>query len=134
MAELSVFDQIMMNNLDLKSTLMQNMFSTSSALASLQKSITSKNNMADAVEGDKKYDEEMDANSDGTVTYNEYVKYISSQNLKKYNLPENSTTFKSIFDSESGMTKPQILNLGKALSSYITNSALLPQGIISKEA
>ena len=134
MAELSVFDQIMMNNLDLKSTLMQNMFGTSSAINTLQKSVTSKNNMAYAVEGDKKYDEEMDTNGDGTVTYNEYIKYITSQNLKKYNLPENSTTFKNIFDKESGTNKTQILNLGKALSSYITNSTVLPQGIISKEA
>lgn len=134
MATISVFDQIRLNNLDLNATLMQNMFGTSSSISALQKSVNSKNNMVYAVEGDKKYDEEMDADSDGTVTYNEYVKYISSQNLSKYNIPENSTTFKSIFDSESGTSKTQILNLAKAFSSYISNSTLLPQGIISKEA
>ena len=133
MADLSAYDQIMMNNLDLKSTLMQNMFGTSSSLAALQKSVNSKNNMPYAIEGDKKYNAEMDTDSDGVVTYNEYVKYISNQNLSKYNIPTNSTTFKSIFDSETGTNKTQILNLAKALSSYISNYTVLPQGIISKE-
>jgi len=134
MAELSFADQLKLSNLELQSTLMQNMFDTSSSISALQKSINSKNNLAYAVEGDNKYDEEMDANSDGTVTYNEYVKYISQQNLSKYNIPTNQTTFKSIFDSDTGLTKTQILNIGKAFSTYIANSALLPKGIISKDA
>lgn len=134
MADLSVWDQIKMNNLDLKQTLMQNMFDSNSSILNLQKTNSSKNNMTYAVKGDNKYDEEMDSDSDGTITYNEYVRYISQQNLKKYNIPANSTVLKNIFDTDSGTSKSQILNYGKAISSYIVNSALLPQGIISKKA
>ena len=123
-----------MNDLDLKKLLMQNMFDTNSSVLNLQKTNSSKNNTAYAVKGDNKYDEEMDSDSDGTITYNEYVRYISQQNLKKYNIPTNSTVLKNIFDTENGTSKSQILNYGKAISSYIVNSALLPQGIISKKA
>lgn len=134
MAELSFADQLKLSNLELKSTLMQNMFDTSSSISALQKSINSRNNLAYAVEGDSKYDEEMDTDSDGTITYNEYVKYISQQNLKKYDIPTNQTTFKNIFDSDTGLTKTQILNIGKAFSNYIANASVLPKGIINKEA
>lgn len=138
MADLSVSEQIMMNSLDLKSVLLQNMFNanaiTDPLTSNIQKGIQSKNNMVYASEGESKYDEEMDTNSDGAVTYQEYVQYVSQQNLKKYNIPTNSTTFSNIFDTESGTTKSQILNLGKALSSYLVNSAILPQAKISKEA
>ena len=138
MPDLSAFDQIMMNNLDLKSTLMQNMFSSNTTanplVANLQQAVQSKNNMVYAAKGDSKYKEDMDADEDGTITYNEYVQYVSQQNLKKYNIPTNSTTFKNIFDKDSGTNKTKILNLGKVLSSYLVNSALLPQNKISKEA
>ena len=133
MASFSIADQMRMNNLDLNSMLMQNMFGVSSSIDSAQKT-SSTNALAYAVKGDKKYDAEMDTDSDGTVTFNEYVKYISSKNLKKYNLPEKSTIIKNLFDSESGATKTQILNYGKALSTYLLNSAVLPQSIISKQA
>ena len=87
MANFSIADQIRMNSLDLNSMLMQNMFGTSSAISSAQKT-SSANALAYAVKGDKKYDEKMDYDSDGTVTFNEYVKYVSSQNLKKYDIPD----------------------------------------------
>ena len=134
MAELSVWEQIKMNDLDLRQLLMQSMFDTNSSVLNLQKAAGNKNNTAYAVKGDNKYDKEMDSDSDGTITYNEYVRYISQQNLKKYNIPSNSTALKNIFDSESGTNRSKILNYGKAISSYITNSALLPQGIISRKA
>lgn len=133
MANLSVAEQMRMNNLDLNSMLMQSMFSASSSISAAQKAVTT-NALAYAVKGDKKYDKEMDADSDGTVTFNEYVKYISSQNVSKYKLPESNTVIKSLFDTESGTNKTQILNYGKALSSYILSSTVLPQSLISKEA
>ncbi len=134
MAELSIADQVRMSNLELKSTLMQNMFDTSSSISAIQKAVNSKNNMVYAEEGDSKYKEEIDTDSDGKITYNEYVKYISQQNLKKYEIPTNQTTFKSLYDNELGFKKTQILSMGKALAAYMKNSALLPQGIISREA
>ena len=138
MAGVSAFDQIMINSLDLKSVLLQNTFGsntvTESLTSSIQQAVQSKNNMVYASDGDSKYNEEMDSNSDGEITYNEYVKYISQQNLKQYNIPTNSTTLTNIFDTESGTTKSQILNFGKALSNYLVNSAILPQAKISKEA
>ena len=133
MANFSIADQIRMNGLDLNSMLMQNMFGVSSSINSVQKT-SSTNALAYAVKGDKKYDAEMDSDSDGTVTFNEYVNYISSHNLKKYNIPEKSTVIKNLFDTESGAGKTQILNYGKALSTYLLNSTILPQSIISKQA
>lgn len=106
----------------------------SAAVSSLIDSINSKNSMTYAVKGDDKYDEDIDTNSDGTITYSEYIKYATKQGLERYNLPTNSTTFSKLFDSESGMTKPQILNLSKALNSYLTTSKILPQSLITKEA
>lgn len=104
------------------------------AITALKESVKSKNNLSYAVKGDARYDEDMDADSDGTVSYSEYIKYATKQGLEKYNLPTNSTTFSKLFDSETGITKPQILNLGKALNSYLTNSKILPQSLIQKEA
>ena len=132
MASLTVAEQMRMNNLDLNSMLMQSMFSASSSISSAQKAMTT-NALAYAVKGDKKYNKEMDTDSDGTVTFNEYVKYISSQNVSKYKLPENKTVIKNLFDVENGANKTQILNYGKALSSYILSSTVLPQSLISKE-
>ena len=60
MAELSIADQVRMSNLELKSTLMQNMFDTSSSISAIQKAVNSKNNMVYAEEGDSKYKEEID--------------------------------------------------------------------------
>jgi len=133
MAGFTVADQIRMNGLDLNSMLMQNMFSASSSIGTAQKTVST-NALAYAVKGDSKYDEEMDTDSNGTVTFNEYVKYVSSQNLSKYKLPESSTVIKNLFDTESGATKAQILNYGKALSTYLLNSTILPQSLISKDA
>lgn len=133
MAAFTVSDQIRMNSLDLNSMLMQSMFSASSSIGTAQKT-ASTNVLAYAVKGDSKYDEEMDSDSDGTVTFNEYIKYVSSQNLSKYKLPENSTVIKNLFNTESGTGKTQILNYGKALSNYILSSTVLPNSIISARA
>ena len=104
------------------------------AISSLRESVSSKNSMTYAVKGDSKYDEDIDADSNGTITYSEYIKYATKQGQEKFNLPTNSTTFSKLLDSETGMTKPQILNMGKALNSYLANSKILPQSLIQKEA
>ena len=98
--------------------------------------IKTNNKQVYASKGEYKYDAEMDTDSNGVVTYNEYVKYISEQsfgnntNMKSlYNL----TKFQKTTDSESGLQLLTVYNYGKALRTYINSSAKLPNSMISAE-
>ncbi len=98
--------------------------------------INTKNTKAYAVKGDYKYKDEMDTDSNGTVTFNEYVKYISEQKFDQnsslkslYNL----TKYTKTTDAESGLQLLTMFNYGKALRTYINSSAKLPTAKISAE-
>lgn len=143
MSDISFSQQLMMNNLEMNSQILQGAFSTSSGIISLQNknnnisSLTVTNNLgklAYAVEGDLKYKEEIDADEDGIITYNEYVKYVTNGISSKYNIPKNETTFSLKEDSQTGLLKFSVTNMGKILTAYLNNSVQLPSGLIEKEA
>ncbi len=135
--------QLMINNLH--SQIMQDTFNVIANIGNSQKdnknnwitSLTATNSfdkLAYAVEGDSKYKQEIDSNSDGIITYDEYVKYVTENISSKYNIPKSSTTFWAGEDSQTGLFKFSVTNMGRILSSYLNNSTQFPAGIIEQEA
>ncbi len=148
MTDTAFAQQLMMSNLSMTSQIMQGTFSAISNIGNLQNSTNSSGvnsianytvtnslgKLAYAVEGDSKYNEEIDTNGDGIITYNEYVKYISDTISSKFNLPENpSTTFKLDTDSQTGLLTFSVTNMTKILTSYLNNSVQLPSSFIETE-
>ena len=150
MTDTSFAQQSAMNNLSMNSQIMQGAFGVISNISKMQNgkdssgtngiaNLTVTNNsgkLAYAVEGDSKYNEEIDTNGDGIITYSEYVRYISDSVSSKLNVPENtsSTTFKLDTDSKTGLLKFSVTNMTKVLTSYLNSSAQLPVGFIETEA
>lgn len=89
-----------------------------------------------ATEGDANYDEAMDADSDGTITYEEYLDYVQ-QNLSSAasaSIAPASTSVKAQTD-DAGTVQP--INAGKALSAYsnaAAGAASLNSAVISAES
>lgn len=64
-----------------------------------------------AIEGDEKYDEEIDENGDGKITYDKYIKYCEEH---EKDTQENSSNAKIEKEEEAVVIK----NPSKAISSY----------------
>lgn len=64
-----------------------------------------------AKEGDEKYDEEIDENGDGKITYDEYIKYCEEH---EKDAPENSSSAKMEKEDDEVVIK----NPSKAILSY----------------
>lgn len=67
-----------------------------------------------AKEGDEKYDEEIDENNDGKITYDEYIKYCEES---EKDILGNSSNAKMEKEEEAVVIK----NPSKAISSYTKN-------------
>lgn len=67
-----------------------------------------------AKEGDEKYDEEIDENGDGKITYDEYIKYCEEH---EKDAPDSSSTAKMEKEEDEVVIK----NPSKAISSYSKN-------------
>lgn len=144
MNETTIAQQLMMNNLSMTSQIMQSTFSAISNIGNLSNSNNNFNiadltvtnslgSLAYAVEGDAKYDEEIDVNNDGIITYNEYVKSITDSISSRLNIPKSNTIFSFGEDSQTGLLTFSVQNIGKILTAYMNNSIQLPLGIIEKE-
>lgn len=144
MPDTSIAQQLMMSNLSMNSQIMQGTFGVISNISNMQKSDSSKDitsatvtdsvgKLAYAVEGDSKYDEEIDTNKDGIITYNEYVKSITDSISSKYYIPKSETTYSFGEDPKTGLLKFSVNSVGKMLAAYINNSIQLPSGIIEQE-
>lgn len=143
MAE-SAAHQLMMNNLSMNSQIMQSAFDAVNNLSNRKNSsktnqvsqLSVTNNVskvAYAVEGDSKYDKEIDTNGDGIITYNEYVRHIAER-ASKYNLPKSETTYSFGEDSKTGLFKFSVNNINKVFTAYMANTIQLPTSFIEKEA
>ena len=136
MATLSAANQIKMSSFELNSQIMQGVYNASSNVSNQQKqtealtsALTSKSGAVYAVKGDNKYKKEIDYNSDGIISFSEYAKYISEQKISNNEALKNLVKYTKSEDAET--EKITIQNIGKAIRSYQTLSALLPQGIIN---
>lgn len=146
MPETPITQQLMMNSLSMNSQIMQGAFGAISSISNMQNGANKTNNivnftitksigqLAYAVEGDSKYDEEIDSNKDGIITYNEYVRSITDKISSKYNIPKSDSTFSFEEDAKTGLLKFSVNSVGKMLTAYLNNSIQLPIGIIEKEA
>ena len=123
-----VSNQVNLNMLQLSSQLVQefsqlSIGNNSNANSALNFINNSKNSskIVYAVKGDSRYDEEMDADSDSIVTFNEYVKYLSEQKLGTKTLPNNLAKFTKTIDSETGLETVRITDIGKSIRTYLNN-------------
>ncbi|MCM1004614.1 MAG: hypothetical protein NC408_09795 [Candidatus Gastranaerophilales bacterium] len=90
--------------------------------------IESKGEAVYAEEGDDKYSEEIDANSDGKITYDEYMKYCEEQEKAQTNQqPQKAELSK---DDEKIVVK----NEGKAINQYAQAESETPESKIEDEA
>ena len=77
----SVSSQIQDNAMQLNYMLIQGTMETSAKIKEAQ---PESQEMVYAKEGDKNYDEAMDENGDGTITYDEYMKYCEANAVAQY--------------------------------------------------
>ena len=145
MSETSIAQQIVMSNLEMNSQIMQGAFGVISNISNLNKADSSNGSvnftvtnslgkLAYAVEGDSKYDEEIDSNDDGIITFNEYVKYVTERVSSQHNIPKTSTSYSHGEDAQTGLLKFSVSNIGKIMSAYLNNSVQLPNSFVEKEA
>ena len=143
MATTAAANEIKLSMLELNSQIMQGTTSVISNIGGLKKqtnplmeALSSTDVHVYAKKGDSKYKEEIDINDDGTITFNEYVKYINEQNFSTSanDALKNLARYTKTQDDETKTETITIQNIGKAIRSYMTNSILLPQGKINTEA
>ena len=68
-----------------------------------------------ATKGEDNYNEAMDFNGDGIVTYDEYMRYCEENAVSEYKTNP-SVTFVSVAQNTSGQVRP--VHIGKALENY----------------
>lgn len=69
-----------------------------------------------ATKGEDNYNEAMDFNGDGVVTYDEYMKYCEDNAVSQYNSNPSYTFVTTTHDSEKQSIRP--IHIGKALETY----------------
>ena len=68
-----------------------------------------------ASKGEDNYNEAMDFNGDGVVTYDEYMRYCEENAVSQYN-SNPSMTFVSVAQNSAGQVRP--VHIGRALENY----------------
>ncbi len=125
-----VSNQIMMQQLMLSSQLMQQMNSTGSQKG---ESVSSQEKeLVYAKQGDPNYSEEMDADSNGTVTYDEYMEYCKENAVS----PTTKLSASTKIDKEGSVDSDGIktIHVGKAFEMYSRSSINMPEAKINSEA
>ena len=98
------------------------------------KEIKSEGDAIYAKEGEDNYEEEIDANKDGKITYDEYMRYCEeNEKAKEKQQPQEAVSEKTV-DEESGKEQFVVKNDGKAINTYIKNENDKEQTKVEKEA
>ena len=106
----STINQLRMNMLD------TNLFQASRInKPTLEKILEEDKEKVFATKGEDNYNEVMDFNGDGIVTYDEYMKYCEENAVSQYN-SNPSYTFVSTSQNTEGQVRP--VHIGRALESY----------------
>lgn len=103
-------NEIMMNQLSLNAQLLQQTTDSGNRIAETVKQQPTDTQPHYAVKGDENYDEAMDIDGDGTITYDEYMEYC------KKNAVSTNTEAKTIVQRDSDTVRT--LNVGKAFETY----------------
>ncbi|MBE7709214.1 MAG: hypothetical protein E7Z93_02065 [Cyanobacteria bacterium SIG32] len=107
----STINQLRMNMLD------TNLFQASRTnKPTLEKILEEDKERVFATKGEDNYNEVMDFNGDGIVTYDEYMKYCEENAVSQYN-SNPSYTFVSTSQNTEGQVRP--VHIGRALESYV---------------
>ena len=117
----SSINQLRMNMLDLQAFQIARAKSTVDNLVKTEE----KEEKVFATKGEDNYNEAMDFNGDGIVTYDEYMRYCEENAVSEYKTNP-SVTFVSVAQTTSGQVRP--VHIGKALEnySYFGEEKLLP--------
>ena len=115
----SSINQLRMNMLDMQ------VFQTIKANRPTVENLIQAEEKVFATKGEDNYNEAMDFNGDGIVTYDEYMRYCEENAVSEYKTNP-SVTFVSVAQNTSGQVRP--VHIGKALEnySYFGEEKLLP--------
>ena len=69
-----------------------------------------------ATKGEDNYNEAMDFNGDGVVTYDEYMKYCEDNAVSQYNSNPSYTFISTVKNNDGQNIRP--IHIGKALDTY----------------
>ena len=69
-----------------------------------------------ATKGEDNYNEAMDFNGDGIVTYDEYMKYCEENAVSQYNTNPSYTFVSTVQNTNGQSIRP--IHIGRALDSY----------------
>jgi hypothetical protein len=69
-----------------------------------------------AKKGEDNYNEAMDFNGDGVVTYDEYMQYCEENAVSRYNSNPSYTFVSTVQNSDGQSVRP--IHIGKALETY----------------
>lgn len=78
-----------------------------------------------AKSGEPKYEEKMDSDSDGVITYDEYMKYCE-ENVSEEKEQSAGTVVEKVEDPDSEAENVRPVNIGKALNTYAESKAEAP--------
>ena len=106
----SSINQLRMNILDMQS------YQATRAIRSPVKNLLEEQEKVFAKKGEDNYNEAMDFNGDGIVTYDEYMKYCEDNAVSQYNSNPSYTFVSTLKDSDSQVIRP--VHIGRALESY----------------
>ena len=106
----SPINQLRMNMLD-----MQAFQATKTNRPTIENILEEKEEEVFATKGEDNYNEAMDFNGDGVVTYDEYMKYCEDNAVSQCNSSP-SYTFVSVAQNANGQVRP--IHIGRALENY----------------
>lgn len=83
-----------------------------------------------AKSGEPKYEAEMDADSDGVITYDEYMKYCEENGVSDEKEQSAGTVVEKVEDADSERENVRPVNIGKALNTYAESETEAPESKI----
>jgi hypothetical protein len=107
----SSINQLRMNMLD-----MQHLQSVRQNRPTFEKITEEEQEKVFAKKGEENYNEAMDFNGDGVVTYDEYMRYCEENAVSQYNYSPSLTYVSTVQNSDGQSVRP--IHIGRALDTY----------------
>jgi len=107
----SSINQLRMNMLD-----MQSLQAVKSNRPTIENIIEEEQEKVFATKGEDNYNEVMDYNGDGIVTYDEYMRYCEENAVSEYKTNPSYTFISTVQNSDGQSVRP--IHIGRALDSY----------------
>lgn len=135
-------NDIQMNSMSLNSQLLQSALNTGKQIremapaqpVEIKAAEHTQSDRVYAKEGDDNYNSEMDANGDGTVTYDEYMAYCEKNAVSQYTENPGLTVAEKVQNPETNILSIRPINIGKALNTYSSAEIHMPNAFVANEA